>query len=138
MVMLLLGVPRFRARWTFVERNDVRETHELPEYRTRELLLSKAGAATTLFQPYLCGQGHQPMRTESSGHLGFDFAQAGSGFGSSLAAGDFDDDDIDDLVVGASGYDIDGKENAGMIAVFYGRQLGGLGAAGSQYFHHGT
>lgn len=44
----------------------------------------------------------------------------GDGFGSSLAAGDFDNDGHDDLAIGVPGEDLDEKEDAGWVHVLYG------------------
>lgn len=50
-----------------------------------------------------------------------DVAEAGDSFGDGLTAGDFDGDGFDDVVVGASGEDIDGpKADAGSATVLYG------------------
>ena len=44
----------------------------------------------------------------------------GDAFGSALAAGDFDDDGFADLAVGIPQRNVDGVNDAGMVAVFYG------------------
>ncbi len=54
-------------------------------------------------------------------------------FGFTLAAGDFDDDGYDDLVVSAPHEDTGGKDNAGVIHVLFGTSSG-LTGIGSQYF----
>lgn len=55
----------------------------------------------------------------------------GDGFGSALAAGDFDNDDRDDLAIGVPGEDLDGHDNAGWVHVLYGTDGGG-GSSSSQ------
>jgi hypothetical protein len=54
------------------------------------------------------------------------------GFGSQLAAGDFDADGIDDLAVGVSEEDLGGLLDAGLIHVLYGEPGSGLGASRDQ------
>ncbi|WP_420628643.1 peptidoglycan DD-metalloendopeptidase family protein [Candidatus Leptofilum sp.] len=49
-----------------------------------------------------------------------------------LASGDFNNDGYFDLVIGVSGEDINGKENAGAINVIYGSSQG-LNESGNQY-----
>lgn len=51
-------------------------------------------------------------------------AQTGDRLGSSLAAGDFDRDGRDDLLVGVPGEDVTGKKDAGAVMVFYGTDAG--------------
>lgn len=48
-------------------------------------------------------------------------------FGFSVAAGDFDGNGIDDLVVGVPGEAVSGLSNAGMIHVLFSKDAGGLG-----------
>ena len=83
--------------------------------------------------------GIEPDTSESFtfASLGFALAQEYAMLGYRLAAGDFDGDGADDLVVSAL-CDVDDVESAGLIGVFYGSETGGLEAAGSQSFHHGT
>lgn len=58
------------------------------------------------------------------GHDGLgDTAEAGDGFGSALAVGDFNDDGYDDLVVGVP-YKDDYYTNDGMVSVVYGTASG--------------
>jgi hypothetical protein len=61
-------------------------------------------------------------------------------FGASLAAGDFNNDSMADLVVGAPSDSIDGEffiQLAGAVHVFYGSATGPQ-TAGSQFFHLDT
>jgi hypothetical protein len=51
-------------------------------------------------------------------------AEAGDGFGSALAKGDFNGDQITDLAVGAPGEGVGGADVAGAVSVFYGSQSG--------------
>ncbi len=59
--------------------------------------------------------------------------EAGDGFGYSLASGDFDLDDFDDLAVGVPFQDHMGATDVGAVNAFYGA-AGGLGTAGAQVF----
>ena len=52
----------------------------------------------------------------------------GDGFGAALDSGDFNDDDFDDLAVGAPGEDVGSAGDAGAVTIFLGFP-GGLGAA---------
>lgn len=63
--------------------------------------------------------------------------EAGDHFGEALAAGDFDDDGCDDLVIGAPQEDIGTENNAGMIQVIYG-SADGLTDVGNEVFRQGT
>lgn len=56
-----------------------------------------------------------------------------------MAAGDFDDDGFDDLVVGVSHEDLgEGLEDAGAVNVVYGAAGSGLGTAGNQFLNQNT
>jgi hypothetical protein len=62
-------------------------------------------------------------------------AEPNDNFGSALAAGDFDDDDLDDLAVGVRNEDPDGQtsaDNAGEVDVLYGAVRTGLRATAAQ------
>ena len=63
--------------------------------------------------------------------------EAGDGFGSALAPGDFDGDGFDDLAIGAPAEDVGGVEDAGLVHVIYGR-TSGLGRAGDQVWSQGS
>ncbi|MEM7114679.1 MAG: Ig-like domain-containing protein [Chloroflexota bacterium] len=66
-----------------------------------------------------------PLRTEPAWIM--DGEQFMSKFGHAVgAAGDVDGDGIDDILVGARGYDDADKENAGKVYLFYGQQDDGL------------
>jgi hypothetical protein len=56
------------------------------------------------------------------------------GFGSALAAGDFDGDGFDDLAIGVPEEDVGGASDAGVVNVLFG-SAAGLTAAGSQIWH---
>jgi hypothetical protein len=66
-------------------------------------------------------------------------AEPGDGFGSALAVGDFDDDGIDDLAIGAPGEDIeaDSADDAGAIHVLWG-SIFGLAAGESLTLYRGS
>jgi hypothetical protein len=63
-----------------------------------------------------------------------DEAEPGDFMGFSLAVGDFDDDNRDDLAIGVPGEDLDAGANAGAVHVLYGRG-GGLRSNDNQFFH---
>ena len=50
--------------------------------------------------------------------------ESGDGFGSAVAAGDFNGDGFDDLIVGSPGESVNGLENAGIITISYGTANG--------------
>jgi len=50
--------------------------------------------------------------------------EAGDNFGSSLIAGDFNNDGFEDLAIGVSGEDIGTQKNAGAVSVIYGSATG--------------
>jgi hypothetical protein len=60
--------------------------------------------------------------------------EEGDVFGSSLAAGDFDNDGYDDLAIGVTGEDVTAIGDAGAVNVIYG-SAAGLDAAGNQIWH---
>jgi hypothetical protein len=64
-------------------------------------------------------------------------SNAGDRFGAALAAGDFDDDGFDDLVVGSPGDAVRGIGNAGAVTVLYGA-TNGLTSVGSERFTQAT
>jgi hypothetical protein len=70
-----------------------------------------------------------PLFTQSN-------AEAGDQYGAALAAGDFDDDGVFDLAVGAPGEDIGATGNAGAVTVLFGSPAG-LTTAGSQTLFQG-
>jgi hypothetical protein len=55
-----------------------------------------------------------------------------------LAAGDFDGDGLDDLAVGSPFEDVAGERNAGVVNVLYGSSGGGLTAGDDQLWHQGS
>jgi hypothetical protein len=59
--------------------------------------------------------------------------ESGDRFGSALAAGDFNGDGFADLAAGASGEDVRGALDAGVVSVLYG-SAGGLTTSGGQLF----
>ena len=56
-------------------------------------------------------------------------------FGQALAAGDFDNDDVDDLAIGVPGEDIAGVTDAGAVAILYGQSDTGLSGEHDGYWH---
>ena len=61
---------------------------------------------------------------------------AGDGFGTTLASGDFNDDNRADLAIGSPSEDIGSTSNAGGVAVLYGAS-GGLSTSGAELFTQG-
>lgn len=59
-------------------------------------------------------------------------------FAGSLAAGDFDDDGIDDLVAGMRSEDLDGYHGAGASLVLFGQSQGGLSSKDSVWIDQST
>lgn len=57
--------------------------------------------------------------------------------GGSLAAGDFDGDGVDDLALGVSAENIDGRRDAGAVNVIYGTRDVGLTGQGDRFFNQG-
>ena len=69
-----------------------------------------------------------------------DFAdqpETGDRFGDSLAAGDFNDDYVDDLAIGVPYEDLDGNKNAGAVHAVYGGGSG-LRVQGNQFWNEGS
>ena len=58
-------------------------------------------------------------------------------FGHSLAVGDFDNDGIEDLVIGVPGETVDNMQDSGAVNVIYG-STAGLTATGNQLWHHNS
>lgn len=63
-----------------------------------------------------------------------DSVEAGDGFGSALAAGDFNKDGYADLAIGVPNEDVGDKKDAGAVSVLYG-SASGLSATGNQFWH---
>ncbi|MCF6156688.1 MAG: hypothetical protein E3K36_15960 [Candidatus Brocadia sp.] len=63
--------------------------------------------------------------------------EEGDFFGSALAAGDYDNDGFDDLVVGVPGEDIAGTVGAGAVNVLYG-SASGLSSTDNQIWHQNS
>jgi len=96
-----------------------------------------AGAVNVLYGSAggLTGAGDDRWR-EGWGGLP-DAREPGDGFGSALAAGDFDGDGFADLAVGVPREDVDGALDAGAVDVIRG-SADGLTGAGSQRFAEGA
>jgi hypothetical protein len=80
----------------------------------------------------LSGVGSQLFTQASPGMAGT--AEDGDEFGQALAAGDFDNDGVADLVVGVPFEDLGTTSDVGAVNVLYGTAAGGLSGAGSQLF----
>src|SRR5690606_15666302 len=83
----------------------------------------------------LDADGDQRWTQDSAGVLGI--AERFDLFGWSLAAGDLDGDDRDDLAIGVPGEDLDRIFDAGQVNVLYGSSSG-LTAAGNHVWHQNT
>jgi FG-GAP repeat len=92
-----------------------------------------AGAVNVLYGAAtgLAAIGSQQFTQDSPGVPGA--AEADDGFAGALAAGDFDNDGLADLAVGAAGEDVGSINAAGAVNVLYGATAG-LTGAGSQLF----
>ena len=101
----------------------------------RERFVSRsAGAVNVIYGSAfgLTDTGKQRLHENSDGIKGW--AEAGNGFGSALAVGDFNGDNSDDLAVGAPGEDVASLGNAGAVNVIHGSPTG-LTATGNQLWH---
>lgn len=67
-----------------------------------------------------------------------EIAETGDRFGSALAAGDFNNDGIDDLAVGVFGEQVSGEATAGAVHVVYGTFGVGLTATGAQFWNQNS
>jgi hypothetical protein len=96
-----------------------------------------AGAVNVLYGSAggVTGAGSQQFWQGAGGVGGT--AEAGDEFGSSLAAGDFNNDGFADLAVGAPSEDIGAVSDAGAVSVLYG-SAGKLTGAGSQLLRQGA
>jgi hypothetical protein len=96
-----------------------------------------AGAVNVLYGSAggLTGTGSQAFWQGSGGAAGA--LEGDDRFGSALAAGDFNNDGVDDLAVGAPGEDVGTAADAGAVSVLYG-SAGGLTGTGSQQFRQGA
>ena len=80
----------------------------------------------------LTSAGNQLWHQDSDGIEGQ--AELGDEFGSALAAGDFNNDGFEDLVIGVGDEDVGEEANAGAVNVVYGGP-DGLAARGNQIWH---
>jgi hypothetical protein len=96
-----------------------------------------AGAVNVLYgsASRLTATGNQQWRQGGGGIIGV--AEDGDTFGAALAGGDFNDNGVDDLAIGAIGEDIGTIPDAGAVNVLYG-SAARLGATGNQQFFQGS
>jgi hypothetical protein len=81
----------------------------------------------------LTANGNQYLYQDMDTLLGT--SEGGDRFGTSLAAGDFDGDDFDDLAIGVDGQDVIGINQAGAVHILYGSYQIGLTGDGDQVWH---
>jgi len=96
-----------------------------------------AGCVTVLYGSWLGlrGTGAKSIHQNSSGIYGV--SEAYDRMGSSLAAGDFNNDGADDLAIGVPGEDLYNKFNPGMIHVIKGSS-NGLTSSGNKTYHQNS
>jgi hypothetical protein len=96
-----------------------------------------AGAVTVLYGSAagLTGTGSQQFTQDTPGIVGA--AETDDGFGEALATGDFNNNGVDDLAVGAPSEDVGAAVNGGSVNVLYG-SAAGLSATGNQQFTEDT
>lgn len=96
-----------------------------------------AGAVNVIYGSAagLAVAGDQVWTQNSSGIL--DASEAGDAFGDAVAAGDFNGDGRDDLVVGAEGENVGSIVDAGSVNVLYGSASGPTGT-GDQLWHQNS
>ena len=96
--------------------------------------IRNAGLVTILYGSMygLRSTGAQSFHQNTSGIAGV--CEADDRLGSSLTAGDYNNDGKDDLVIGVPDEDIGSKARAGMIHLLYGAS-NGLTTSGSRYWH---
>jgi hypothetical protein len=97
---------------------------------------SNAGAVNVIYggERGLTSSGNQFWHQDASGINGV--AASGDFFGTSVAAGDFNNDGFDDLAIGAPG-DVVGGASAGSVNVIYG-SASGLRATGDQLWNQNS
>lgn len=92
-----------------------------------------AGAVSIIYgrSGRLSANGNQLWTLNSPGVNGH--AQAGDGFGTAVAVGDFNGDGYDDLAIGMPGRKVSGQEDAGAVTILYGSKRG-LTASSDQFW----
>ncbi len=107
--------------------------------------VSSAGNAGLVLVLYgttagLAAADHRIFTQDSSGADGtmLDTSESGDQFGSSLAAGDFNQDLAVDLAVGVPGEDLGATADAGAVQVVYGFTNVGLRLTGNQFWNEGN
>ena len=85
---------------------------------------------------YGIDQGFHPLRTQrfTQSELAGSGPESNDRFGTTLAAGDFNNDGRSDLVIGVPDEDWGSRTNAGMVHIVYGRSSAGLTTRDNQYF----
>ncbi len=93
-----------------------------------------AGAVNVIYGSVsgLTSLGNQYWHQNSAGVL--EVAETSDGFGSELAAGDFNGDGRDDLLIGIPGESVGTKSKAGTVQVLYGSSAG-ITSTGNRVFH---
>jgi hypothetical protein len=93
-----------------------------------------AGGVALIYGSSLGLQDHRYRMIRQSTNGLADDNETGDHFGRSLASGDFNNDGLDDLAIGAPGEDLSGRVDAGSVHVLYGAPLG-LSDEISQLWH---
>jgi hypothetical protein len=92
---------------------------------------ARAGAVYVLYGTDLGLRAQQRQRWTAASNSILGDPTADAVFGASLAVGDFNGDEFDDLAIGEPGADVNGIDKAGAVHVLYG-SFGRLRAAGNQ------
>jgi FG-GAP repeat protein len=98
--------------------------------------LRNSGSLTVLYGGRAGLTGRDQVVTQDSRGI-LDASEAGDWAAGALAAGDFDGDGVDDLAMGVSSEDIEGRVNVGAVNVVYGTRGTGLNGVGDRFVHQG-
>jgi hypothetical protein len=98
---------------------------------------NNAGAVNVIYGSHvgLTAAGDQLWHQDSPGVQGV--AGTGDTFGATLACGDFDVDQYDDLAIGVPGEDVGSLVDAGAVTILYGSNAG-LTATGNEIWHQNS